>query len=110
VSFPDIVSVESRYQFLLSRLLKRRELWEACEMPLHVWEFSRRTAERCFRDAGFRVVELRRRHSKRVRSRRPLALELLRLPLRSLEWPLVRSAFGTQMEFVIMKPPEAFAS
>ena len=60
VTFPDISSVESRYQFLLSRLLRRDWVWSSCHIPLHVWEFSRRTAEACFADAGFRVVEFRR--------------------------------------------------
>jgi 2-polyprenyl-3-methyl-5-hydroxy-6-metoxy-1,4-benzoquinol methylase len=102
VTFPDISSVESRYQFLLSRLLRRDWVWSSCHIPLHVWEFSRRTAEACFADAGFRVVEFRRSQLPREENG-SLALKLLNLPLRLLSLPLVEDHLGTQMEFVIQK-------
>ncbi len=102
VTFPDIWSVESRYQYLLSKLLRRDWLWGNCHIPLHVWEFTRATAVACFAGAGFEVVEFRRTQPapEPVDS---LALKLLSAPTKLLSWPVLSSLFGTQMEFVIRK-------
>ncbi len=103
VTFPDIRSAESRYQLLWSRWLGRDWIWEFRQIPLHVWEFTRPTAEACFASAGFRVAEFRRYQPRPDNSERPLSLRLLNLPLRPLHWPGLRRLFGTQMEFVIRK-------
>ena len=56
VTFPDIRSLESRYYYALSRLLRRDWLWRCCHIPKHTWEFTRTTAEACFASAGFEVL------------------------------------------------------
>lgn len=102
VTFPDIASVESRYQRMLARALRREWLWGTCHVPLHVWEFTRATAEACFRSAGFRVAEFRR--SQPAAEPAPtLLLRLLGWPSRVLTWRALASRLGTQMEFVIQK-------
>lgn len=102
VTFPDIGSLESRYQHMLSRLLRREWMWSSCHIPLHVWEFTRRTAEGCFVGAGFRVVEFRRSQIPHERAA-SLALRALGAPLRLLDWAPLGRWLGTQMEFVIQK-------
>lgn len=102
VTFPDIHSIESRYQYALSKLLGRDWLWEKCHVPLHVWEFTKKTAEACFASAGFRLIEFRR-HQPRDVDRAHLAVKLLNLPLRPIQWPVGSRLFGTQMEFIIAK-------
>jgi 2-polyprenyl-3-methyl-5-hydroxy-6-metoxy-1,4-benzoquinol methylase len=102
VTFPDIGSAESRYQFVLSKVLRRGWLWATCHVPLHVWEFTRRSAESTFAAAGFGVAEFRRHHPRRPLPDGPL-LKLLSLPTRPLGWPAVRRLLGTQMEFVLRK-------
>lgn len=102
VTFPDISSVESRYNFALSKLLRRDWLWGNCHVPLHVWEFTRATAEACFRSAGFEVVEFRRDQppAEPIDS---FALRILSSPTRCLSLPILGNWLGTQMEFVIRK-------
>jgi SAM-dependent methyltransferase len=107
VIFPDIRSLESRYWHFLSRLFQRDGLWRNCHIPLHVWEFTRPTAEVCFRSAGFRVLEFRRTQPIPESYKGSLALRLLELPTRFLCWPLFRDWLGTQMEFVIQKTSDA---
>lgn len=102
VTFPDIASAESRYQYLLSKVFRRDWLWATCHVPLHVWEFTRRSAEGCFAAAGFGVEEFRRHHPRRALPNGRL-LKLLSLPTRPLAWPGVRRVLGTQMEFVLRK-------
>jgi 2-polyprenyl-3-methyl-5-hydroxy-6-metoxy-1,4-benzoquinol methylase len=106
VTFPDIRSLESRYLYALARLFRRDWIWSSCHIPLHTWEFTHSTAERCFTEAGFRVVEFHRSQVEleRVRSG---ALSLLALPLRLLRIPQLGRLFGTQMEFVIQKSADA---
>lgn len=110
VTFPDICSLDSSYNYLLSRLLRRDWLWGNCHVPLHVWEFTPATAEACFNEAGFEVVEFRRSQppAEPVDS---LVLKLFSLPPRCLSWPVLSDWFGTQMEFVIrkLKRPEGYA-
>jgi SAM-dependent methyltransferase len=102
VTFPDIGSLESRYQRTMARVFRRDWLWSTCHIPLHVWEFTRSTAEACFRNAGFRVVEFRRNHPPSS-EQDSLAVTALNLPTRPLQWPAVARHLGTQMEFVIQK-------
>ena len=102
VTCPDIGSAESRYQYLLSKVFRRDWLWATCHVPLHVWEFTRRSAEGCFAAAGFGVAEFRRHHPRRPAPPGRL-LKLLDLPTRPLSWPGLRGWLGTQMEFVLRK-------
>jgi len=105
VTFPDIESMESRYTYALARVFSRDWLWSNCHIPLHVWEFTPKTAEACFSSAGFDVVEMRRSQIDIERSGL-LAVDILKLPLRCLSWPVLSRLFGTQMEFVIRKVAE----
>lgn len=113
VTFPDIRSIESRYRAMLARLLRRDWLWSSCHVPLHVWEFTRETAERCFADAGFRVVEFGRSQLPAERHASP-ALRLLELPVRCLSAPILGRMLGSQMEFLLEKerdvPTEPFGA
>jgi SAM-dependent methyltransferase len=102
VTFPDICSIESRYQRMLAKLLRRDAIWKACHIPLHVWEFTRSTAEACFNGAGFRVVEFTRSHLA-FDAGGSRALRFLGWPLRLLSMPALARRWGTQMEFVIQK-------
>jgi spore maturation protein CgeB len=102
VTFPDVWSVESRYQYVLSRLFQRDWLWSNCHIPLHVWEFTHATAVACFRSAGFQVVEFRRSQPEHEPGD-SLALAVLNAPLYPLSWPMVGRRLGSQMEFVIRK-------
>ena len=104
ISFPDITSLEARYTHLLTRATKGRENWRNCHIPLHVWEFTRRTAELLFDRAGFTVLSFSRsqiRPATAFSIRRKLA----RLPILPLCWPPFERLFGTQMEFLIRKKP-----
>lgn len=102
VTFPDICSVESRFHYSLSRLLRRDWLWNNCHVPYHVWEFTPATAEACFTSAGFEVLEMRRDQPPYETSD-SLAVNILTAPARCLSWPVLGRMFGTQMEFVIRK-------
>lgn len=102
VTFPDIRSIESLYRAALARFFRREWLFSSCHVPLHVWEFTRPTAERCFERAGFRVVDFRRSQLPPERHA-SLALRLLDLPTRCLSWPLLGRLAGSQMEFLLQK-------
>jgi len=102
VTFPDLLSAESRYRRALSRLLRRDWLWTNCHVPLHTWEFTPKTAKACFAAAGFRVVEFRRSQAPHERPGSP-ALNLLDAPTRLLSRSPLSGLLGTQMEFVIRK-------
>ena len=103
VTFPDIRSLESRYFRALSVILRRDWLWGCCHIPLHVWEFTRSTAERCFISAGFQVVAFRRTQPPPGPPVDSRVLRLLCSPTRVLSWPPMDRWFGSQMEFVIQK-------
>jgi 2-polyprenyl-3-methyl-5-hydroxy-6-metoxy-1,4-benzoquinol methylase len=103
VTFPDIQSIESRYKFILSKLLRLDRIWSNCQIPCHVWEFTRATAEACFASAGFRVIEFGRYQYYFDDSANRFTRRLLYSPIRPLNWPILRRLFGTQMEFVITK-------
>ncbi len=105
VTFPDIRSLESLYQRALAKLTGRNWLWRSCHIPLHVWEFTPRTAESCFSAAGFRVVEFRRSQPPFERASSGL-VRLAELPIRLLSWATFGRWQGTQMEFVIQRVPE----
>lgn len=100
VTFPDIASLESRYRRALSILTGRPWMWSSCHAPLHVWEFTRATAERTFDAAGFRVVGFGRsqlpceRHAS-------VALRALEAPVRLLSLPPIAHRLGSQMEFLL---------
>ncbi|MDZ4754982.1 MAG: class I SAM-dependent methyltransferase [Phycisphaerae bacterium] len=102
ITFPDIQSIESRYQQLLAQVFRRDWMWSSCHIPLHVWEFTRATAEACFAAAGFRVLELRRSQLPSEPAA-TLALAALACPLRLLQWAPLARCCGSQMEFVICK-------
>lgn len=102
VTFPDICSLESRYHYSLSRLLRRDWLWNNCHIPLHVWEFTPASAKACFVSAGFEVLEMHRDQPP-AEVADSLALKVLTAPTRCLSWPVLGRLFGTQMEFVIRK-------
>jgi SAM-dependent methyltransferase len=104
VAFPDIRSLESRSLRALARVARREWIWNTCHVPLHVWEFTPATARRCFEQAGFRVLELRRSQPTAERGL-PGWLGLITFPLRALELPMLARYLGTQMEFVIQKVP-----
>jgi 2-polyprenyl-3-methyl-5-hydroxy-6-metoxy-1,4-benzoquinol methylase len=105
VTFPDIHSVESKYQRILAKLTGRNWLWSCCRIPLHVWEFTPETARAMFDRAGFDVVGFRRSHV--VEDPLPGMAGILTLPLRALNIPWLAHRFGTQMEFMIRKRDNA---
>jgi 2-polyprenyl-3-methyl-5-hydroxy-6-metoxy-1,4-benzoquinol methylase len=102
VTFPDIQSLESRYLRSIARLLRRPWLWGNCHIPLHVWEFTPKTARACFHAAGFEVVDHRRSHLVDLEESSSL-VRLIVLPTRVLGFSLAASRLGTQMEFLIRK-------
>jgi SAM-dependent methyltransferase len=104
ITFPDIHSVESRYQRVLSTLTGKEWLWPCCHIPLHVWEFTPATARAMFARAGFDVVSFRR--SQEAPEVLPGLARLLFLPLYALRLPPLARLFGTQMEFMIRKRDE----
>jgi SAM-dependent methyltransferase len=101
VTFPDIESLESRYYRLMSRLFRRPWLWIRCNIPKHIWEFSKATAERCFHQAGFRVVGFRRWQPRTLVGEG--RLRMLSLPLRPLELTPFSQLFGSQMWFMLQR-------
>jgi len=101
ITFPNIRSAESTYLRILAKLTKRNEVWTCCHIPLHVWEFTRETAQAMFEKAGFEVVGFRRSHS--AVNPTSIIAGLLFLPLQVLKFPPLARAFGTQMEFMIRK-------
>jgi 2-polyprenyl-3-methyl-5-hydroxy-6-metoxy-1,4-benzoquinol methylase len=101
ITFPDIRSIESTYERILAKLTGRRWVWECCRIPLHVWEFTRETAQTMFEKAGFEVVGFRRSHL--AEDRFPGIAGLLCLPLQALNFPPLARLFGAQMEFMIRK-------
>lgn len=102
ITFPDLLSVESRYRRALSRSLGRNWLWTNCHIPLHTWEFTPKTAKACFAAAGFRVVEFRRDQPTHERPG-PTILNLLDAPTRLLSLAPLSRLLGTQMEFIVRK-------
>ena len=105
VTFPDISSFESRSQYALCKLFGRDAIWKVCHIPLHVWEFTPKTAKACFTGAGFRVVEFgRSQPAPDYGGSR--ALSPLRPVIRTLSISPLGRWFGTQMEFVIQKNGE----
>jgi len=101
ITFPDVRSLESKYQRLLARLTGRDWLWSCCRIPLHVWEFTPATARAMFAKAGFDVVGYRRSHV--VEDPLPGIAGLLTSPLRAINIPWIARRVGTQMEFMIRK-------
>lgn len=102
ITFPDIKSIESRYGYLMSKLLRRKWVWGNCYIPLHVWEFTPVTAKACFIKAGFEVIEFRRSQPP-LEPTDSLILKIINIPIRLLSWPIFGRLFGSQMEFVIRK-------
>lgn len=103
ITFPDILSVESRYYRLLSRLTGRDWVWRTCRIPHHTWEFTKASAVECFEQAGFKVVAFRRSADlDRFRG----GLALLSLPVRPLALPPIAAYIGSQMEFLLQRVGE----
>jgi SAM-dependent methyltransferase len=109
VTFPDILSLESRYWRALSRLFRRDWLWLNCHVPLHTWEFNKHVACNCFAAAGFSIVRFMRQSSLLLscnewnQSRK---VALLGMPLRPLAMPCAASWLGTGMIFLLRKDHE----
>lgn len=103
VTFPDISSVESRYQRLLANVLRREWISACCHVPLHVWEFTPSTARAMFDKAEFDVVGFRRSQHTDPEQPESLILRLLLLPLRILATPTISNLAGRQIEFVIRR-------
>jgi 2-polyprenyl-3-methyl-5-hydroxy-6-metoxy-1,4-benzoquinol methylase len=101
ITFPDILSAESRFARLWSRLLRRDWIWYCCRIPLHIWEFTPATARAMFDKAGLDVVGFRRRHEHQ--DAYSGMLKVLSLPLLLLRIPMVGNALGSQMQFVLRK-------
>ena len=74
-------------------------------MPLHVWEFTPKTALACFEAAGFRLVEFQRSQDAPGNDATGL-LRLISFPSEIAAWPVVATRWGTQMEFVIRRRSE----
>jgi SAM-dependent methyltransferase len=101
ITFPDIRSVESEYQWMLAKLTKRDWIWSCCHIPFHIWEFTPNTARAMFDKAGFDVVGFRR--SQESPACCAGIAGLLCLPLKALALPLLAQAMGSQMEFMLRK-------
>jgi 2-polyprenyl-3-methyl-5-hydroxy-6-metoxy-1,4-benzoquinol methylase len=102
VTFPDISSMESRYARLLSLCLRREWIWYCCHIPLHVWEFTPKTARAMFEKAGFNVRAFRRRQEV-PEPPSDFRLRLLLFPVRLLNIPVLSSLLGSQMEFMLQR-------
>lgn len=103
VTFPDIQSIESRYWYILSKLLRRSWLWRNCHVPMHIWEFTYRSALLCFEKAGFVIEDFRRTYDAPRHDSLPL--RLLSLPTHVLTLPGLATRLGTQMEFILRNLP-----
>jgi SAM-dependent methyltransferase len=101
ITFPDITSVESKYQCLLVKLTGRDWLWSNCDIPFHVWEFTPDTAKSMFDKAGFDVVGFRR--AEETADALPGIAGLLMMPLNLLTLPALARRLGTRMEFMIRR-------
>jgi SAM-dependent methyltransferase len=99
ITFPDISSIESRYQHVISSLTGRPWIWSSCRIPMHVWEFTPKTARAMFDRAGFDVVGFRR--SEVPADKVSGVVGLLNLPLNALTIPWIARSFGEQMEFML---------
>ena len=102
ITFPDVMSLESHYFFLVAKLTGRPWLWKNCHIPLHVWEFTKATAVACFEGAGFHVLNFRRIHDSGSGGGTGL-LKLINMPPAILNWHPLASRLGTQMEFIIRR-------
>lgn len=102
VTFPDIHSLESRYYQLMAKLTRRPWLWRTLHIPLHIWEFTKSTANACFEAAGFEIIAFRRSQVPDNEKTSPF-LRMICLPSAVIAWPVLSSLLGTQMEFLIRK-------
>jgi SAM-dependent methyltransferase len=98
VTFPDITSLESLYYNLLRKVLHREWLWVTCHIPLHIWEFTPKTASSLFKKAGFEVVGFRRSYHRIDLDGK---LQVLSFFPRLLS--IAPRLFGTQMEFMLRR-------
>lgn len=101
ITFPDVRSLESDYQRVLAKVTGRSWIWQCCRVPLHVWEFTPKTASAMFDRAGFEILGFRR--AQVDDDTLPGLAGFLTLPLRALSFPLLARILGTQMEFIIRK-------
>jgi len=108
VTFPDIASIESRYYHFLSRLFRRDWLWyRNLDVPLHIWEFTARTARATFRRAGFRVLAFRREQpEENCDFRLKRVWEVVNWPRYLLQFRPFGRYFGTQMQFLLTVDPD----
>jgi 2-polyprenyl-3-methyl-5-hydroxy-6-metoxy-1,4-benzoquinol methylase len=100
VTFPDIVSLKSRYYRRLARVTRREWVWVTCHMPLHIWEFTYETAIATFAKAGFSIVGFRR---SEVNGELSGKFVPLMWPMKPLNLHFLATRFGSQMEFLVRK-------
>jgi 2-polyprenyl-3-methyl-5-hydroxy-6-metoxy-1,4-benzoquinol methylase len=100
VTFPDISSLKSRYYQLMANLTHREWIWVTCHIPLHIWEFTHKTARATFERAGFSVVGFRR---VEVDGELEGKAAVLTWPVKPLTFGPFARRFGSQMEFMIRK-------
>lgn len=101
ITFPDIESLEARYESTLARVLRRNWLWRSCCIPFHIWEFTPATARRLFAVCGLEVVGFQRGQVFPDLSEK---YGFFALPSAVLAFPPLARRVGTQMEFVLRKP------
>ncbi len=101
ITFPDIRSVEARYESTLARVLGRNWLWRSCCIPFHIWEFTPATARRLFKACDLEVAGFQRGQVFPDLSKK---YGFFSLPSAVLAFPPLARVAGTQMEFVLRKP------
>ena len=101
ITFPDIQSLEARYESTLARVLRRNWLWRSCCIPFHIWEFTPVTARKLFMACGLEVVGFERGQVFPDFSEK---YGFFSLPSAILAFPPLARRIGTQMEFVLRKP------
>jgi SAM-dependent methyltransferase len=100
VTFPDISCPKSRYYRLMAKLTGRDWVWVTCHIPLHIWEFTYKTARLTFEQAGFSIVGFRR---VEVDGELDGKAAILTWPVKPLNFGPLARRFGSQMEFVLKK-------
>ena len=101
ITFPDIQSLEARYESTLARVLRRNWLWRSCCIPFHIWEFTPATARKLFAACGLEEVGFQRGQVFPDLSEK---YGFFSLPSALIAFPPLARRIGTQMEFVLRKP------
>lgn len=103
ITFPDIQSLESRYEQAIARAAGWDWFWTMCRTPIHVWEFTPQTARRMFEKGGLQVVGFRRSQAQWPKDKLPGIAGLLATPLNALRIPPVGRVLGNQLEFMLQR-------